>query len=106
MTSVFVLFHSSHRFFFFQAEDGIRDLTVTSDVCSSDLIDAVWGETPPKAALASLQNAISAVRKALGPTGQSLLRTLPTRSYVLDVNGDSLDLREFELGRASCRERE
>src|SRR2546429_1142201 len=25
-------------FFFFQAEDGIRDLTVTGDVCSSDLI--------------------------------------------------------------------
>jgi DNA-binding SARP family transcriptional activator len=72
-------------------------------VVSTDfLIDAVWGETPPKAALASLQNTISAVRKALGPTGQSLLRTLPTRSYVLDVNGDSLDLRQFEHLRAEA----
>src|SRR2546430_8892662 len=35
-------------FFFFQAEDGIRDLTVTwsSDVCSSDLAHAVVFDIP------------------------------------------------------------
>src|SRR5579862_7794120 len=37
------------RFFFFQAEDGIRDGTVTgSDVCSSDLFEgAKYVFTPP-----------------------------------------------------------
>ena len=63
------------------------------EVVSTDfLIDAVWGDEPPRTAPTSLQNSIVALRKALGP---ELLRTKPP-GYVLDVNGDSLDLRRFE----------
>src|SRR2546423_9450994 len=39
-------------FFFFQAEDGIRDLTVSSDVCSSDLVVGREAPEPIVAALA------------------------------------------------------
>jgi len=63
------------------------------EVVSTDfLITSIWGETPPRTATTSLQNSIAALRRALGP---DLLRTRPP-GYVLDVNGGSLDLREFE----------
>jgi DNA-binding SARP family transcriptional activator len=63
-------------------------------VVSTDaLIDTVWGENPPKAAATALQNAISALRKALGA---DLVRTRPP-GYVLELDGSgSLDLLEFE----------
>jgi DNA-binding SARP family transcriptional activator len=62
-------------------------------VVSTDfLIDTVWGENPPKAVSTALQNAISALRKALGA---DLVRTRPP-GYVLELNGGSLDLLEFE----------
>ena len=63
------------------------------EVVSTDfLIDAIWGEDAPRTATTSLQNSISALRKALG---SELVRTKPP-GYVLDLNGDSLDLRRFE----------
>jgi DNA-binding SARP family transcriptional activator len=63
------------------------------EVVSTDfLIDAIWGEDAPRTATTSLQNSISALRKALGA---ELVRTKPP-GYVLDLNGDSLDLRRFE----------
>src|SRR5688572_31305678 len=72
---VFLIFF----FFFFQAEDGIRDLTVTwsSDVCSSDLtadvlaVDRYW-ILPNRFAV---QHGVSAwsVRAARIPTGRELL---------------------------------
>jgi len=63
------------------------------EVVSTDfLTTSIWGENAPRTATTSLQNSISALRKALGA---GLLRTKPP-GYVLDVNGDSLDLRRFE----------
>jgi DNA-binding SARP family transcriptional activator len=73
------------------------------EVVSTDfLITSVWGETAPRTATTSLQNAISALRKALGA---NVLRTKPP-GYVLDVNGEALDLRRFEslLREAAGRE--
>jgi DNA-binding SARP family transcriptional activator len=38
-----------------------------NEVVSTDrLVDELWGERPPKTAVASLQNAVSRLRKALG----------------------------------------
>jgi DNA-binding SARP family transcriptional activator len=61
-------------------------------VSTEHLIDTVWGEDPPKAVVAALQNAVAALRRALGA---SLVR-LQAPGYVLDLNGGSLDLLEFE----------
>jgi DNA-binding SARP family transcriptional activator len=62
-------------------------------VVSTDaLMDAIWGEEPPRTAATSLQNFVSQLRKLLGPD------TLLTRSpgYVLRVEPDSVDLIRFE----------
>ena len=63
------------------------------EVVSTDrLIDGLWGESPPKAAVGSLQNLVSELRKALGPD------VLVTRSpgYVLDIDRELVDAHRFE----------
>jgi DNA-binding SARP family transcriptional activator len=63
------------------------------EVVSTDrLVDELWGEAPPKAAIGSLQNLVSELRKALGPD------VLATRApgYLLDVERDAVDAHRFE----------
>src|SRR4249919_3463118 len=58
-------------------------------VVSTDrLVDALWGERPPRTAATSLQNFVSQLRKALGA---SLLAT-KAAGYQLDVSPDHVDL--------------
>jgi DNA-binding SARP family transcriptional activator len=62
-------------------------------VVSTDaLIEALWGESPPRTAGTSLQNFVSQLRKALGA------ETLVTRppGYVLVADPGSIDLTRFE----------
>src|SRR5205085_7996380 len=83
-TSLFVL---SGMFFFFQAEDGIRDLTVTGvQTCALPILLG-----PPAApAGAETYLALTLRREADGTAGE-----------------DRRALRDaLEIGRASCRERE
>jgi DNA-binding SARP family transcriptional activator len=64
-----------------------------NEVVSGDrLIDALWGESPPRTAAAALQNQVSSLRKLLG-AGR-----LETRApgYVLRVDRGELDLERFE----------
>jgi DNA-binding SARP family transcriptional activator len=63
------------------------------EVVSTDrLVEDLWGETPPKAAVGSLQNLVSELRKALGPD------VLVTRApgYVLEVDRVLVDAHRFE----------
>jgi DNA-binding SARP family transcriptional activator len=65
----------------------------TGEVVSTDrLVEELWSGRPPKAALGSLQNLVSELRKSLGP------ETLKTRApgYVLDVDPQRVDLHRFE----------
>jgi DNA-binding SARP family transcriptional activator len=71
-------------------------------VSTESLITSIWGESAPKTAATSLQNSIVALRRALGP---NLLRTKPP-GYVLEVNGDSFDLRQFEHLRQAAAGKE
>ena len=62
-------------------------------VVSTDrLIDALWGEQPPRTAATSLQNFVSQLRKVLGADA------VETRApgYRLRVEPDQLDLHRFE----------
>ncbi|HEX6701187.1 MAG TPA: BTAD domain-containing putative transcriptional regulator [Gaiellaceae bacterium] len=68
-------------------------------VSTEFLVDALWGEQPPKTATASLQNSISALRKLLGG---DLLRTRPP-GYVLAVEAEAIDLGRFEQLVAAAR---
>jgi class 3 adenylate cyclase len=63
------------------------------EVVSTDrLVDALWGEAPPKAAVGSLQNLVSELRKVFPP--DALVTRAP--GYVLDVERDAVDAHRFE----------
>lgn len=63
------------------------------EVVSADrLVDALWGERPPKTAATSLQNFVGRLRKVLGP---DLLATRPP-GYVLQAAPDQVDASRFE----------
>src|SRR5436305_4166437 len=68
-------------------------------VATDFLIDALWGEQPPRTATTSLQNSISALRKVLGA---DVLETRPP-GYVLRVPPEAIDLGRFEQLVASAR---
>jgi DNA-binding SARP family transcriptional activator len=63
------------------------------EVVSTDrLIEELWAGNPPKAAVGSLQNLVSDLRKALG---RDLVRTREP-GYVLDIEPEQVDLHRFE----------
>jgi DNA-binding SARP family transcriptional activator len=68
-------------------------------VSTEFLVDALWGEQPPRTATTSLQNSISALRKLLGP---DVLLTRPP-GYKLAVEAAKIDLGRFEQLAASAR---
>ena len=61
-------------------------------VPSERLITDLWGETPPPTAATSLQNAVSQLRKALGP---DVVET-KAPGYALHAARDAVDARRFE----------
>jgi DNA-binding SARP family transcriptional activator len=69
-------------------------LTSANGVVSVDrLIDALWGERPPREAHNALQYHVSQLRKALG--GPDVIETREP-GYVVRVSPDELDLLRFE----------
>jgi DNA-binding SARP family transcriptional activator len=71
-------------------------------VSTEFLIDALWGEQPPRTATTSLHNAISALRKVLG--AELLVTQHP--GYKLVVPPQSIDLARFELLVTGARDLE
>ncbi len=72
-------------------------------VVSTDrLIAALWGETPPATALASLRTYVYRLRSCLGDVGARLVTRPP--GYVLDVPGEEVDARRFEQFLAEARD--
>ena len=63
-------------------------LRANEAVSTERLVDQLWGEHPPRTATTSLQNAVSQLRKLLGP---ALLHTRPT-GYLLELDQSQLDL--------------
>src|SRR6266571_2229944 len=63
------------------------------------LVDALWGEEPPRTAVTSLQNFVSQLRKALGP---EILETKPP-GYRVNVQPGQLDLDRFRVLVESAR---
>jgi DNA-binding SARP family transcriptional activator len=68
-------------------------------VSTDRLIDALWGEEPPRTAATSLQNFVSQLRKTLGP---EVLVTKPP-GYALAVRPDELDLDRFRRLASEAR---
>jgi DNA-binding SARP family transcriptional activator len=63
------------------------------------LVDALWGENPPRTAMTSLQNFVSQLRKTLG---SDVLETKPP-GYCLRVRAGELDLELFQLSVEAAR---
>jgi DNA-binding SARP family transcriptional activator len=68
-------------------------------VPTEQLVDELYGEEPPRTATTSVQNAIVALRKALGP---DVLVTRPP-GYMLEIERDQLDAYRFERLLADAR---
>jgi DNA-binding SARP family transcriptional activator len=68
-------------------------------VSTEFLVDALWGESPPKTAMSSLQNAVSGLRKILGT--YALVHRPP--GYRLVVDPESIDLGRFDRLVVSAR---
>src|SRR2546430_5987794 len=89
-----------HVFFFFQAEDGIRDLTVTG-VQTCALPISRWPKNT-RARMKATANAVKAVqtlqpRAAKSSATKAVIAPKPTLASAKPSPG--------EIGRASCRER-
>src|SRR2546430_11265763 len=86
--------------FFFQAEDGIRDLTVTGvQTCALPISSISSSPRLPPCATTGLNPSPRSriVRDSVMPDSSSMIRTVGFCSMVVK--------REREIGRASCRER-
>jgi DNA-binding SARP family transcriptional activator len=74
-------------------------------VASDQLIDQLWGESPPPTATKALQVHVSQLRKLLDPAGAERTGTIATvpGGYVLHVEPADLDSARFEalLGNAA-----
>lgn len=70
-------------------------------VSAESLIDAVWGENPPRTAGKTLQTYIFRLRRSLAGAGEVLV----TRGagYCLDASGEQVDAVCFERLIADCR---
>jgi DNA-binding SARP family transcriptional activator len=68
-------------------------------VSTEFLIDALWGEQPPRAATTSLHNCILALRKLLG--AELIVTKAP--GYILRVEREAIDLARFERLMAKAR---
>src|SRR2546429_2627034 len=88
-------------FFFFQAEDGIRDVAVTGvQTCALPICELVL-EKGVGCLFYDFRDLLKEIRDSYNPVSEtSELRVLQP---VLDV--EVLLLDEMEIGRASCRER-
>jgi DNA-binding SARP family transcriptional activator len=61
-----------------------------------EFIDELWGQEPPRSALATLQTYIYKVRKALTAEGQGGVLQTRMNGYQFAVSDDNLDLCQFE----------
>jgi DNA-binding SARP family transcriptional activator len=68
-------------------------------VSTERLVDLLWGEAAPRTATTSLQNAVSQLRKQLGP---EVLETRPP-GYVLRARAEQIDAGRFEQALRDAR---
>src|SRR2546427_3672744 len=91
------------RFFFFQAEDGIRDLTVTGvHVCSSDLFTIQEGKLYLLQTRAGKRSAAAAVKVAVDLVHEAVI---DQHTALLRVNPRDLARSEERRVGKECRSR-
>lgn len=71
---------------------GALVISVAHAVATDQLIDVVWGQSPPPTAHATLQSLVSRLRRIVGPEAIVLV----DHSYRLDAEPSSVDALRFE----------
>jgi DNA-binding SARP family transcriptional activator/Tfp pilus assembly protein PilF len=71
-------------------------------VSVEDLIEVLWGTSPPKSARATVQNYVMRLRKALGDDIGCRIGTR-SRGYLIEVDVGELDVAQFEAHLAAAR---
>jgi DNA-binding SARP family transcriptional activator len=74
-------------------------LHANEPVSSDRLVDQLWGDRPPKTAVASLQNYVAQLRKAIGAQRVQL----EPGGYVLRIDPERFDLARFDRLIAEAR---
>jgi len=64
-------------------------------VPTEQLIEAVWGDSPPPSARVTVQNHVKRLRKVLGDVSHRRIRTYPN-GYMINVEPGMLDVERFE----------
>src|SRR5258708_31647861 len=72
----------------------VLTLRTNSVVSRDDLIDCIWGESPPATAAGSLHTYVSGLRRALDGLGEPL--TSSGSGYALQLDPERLDVRVVE----------
>jgi DNA-binding SARP family transcriptional activator/tetratricopeptide (TPR) repeat protein len=75
---------------------GLLALNTGSVVAQSRLVDALWGEDPPRTAVRSLHSHVSRVRQALQTCGLGDVLLTREPGYLLAVPRDQVDVHLFE----------
>ncbi|ASW52926.1 BTAD domain-containing putative transcriptional regulator [Plantactinospora sp. KBS50] len=82
---------------------GLLALQSGTTVAQSRLIDALWGETPPRTAVRTLYSHVARVRQALEACGLPGVLVTRAPGYLLDLRPDEVDAVQFELLAARGR---
>ncbi|WP_078967003.1 AfsR/SARP family transcriptional regulator [Streptomyces sp. WM6378] len=80
---------------------GVLALSTNSIVSRDDLIDRIWGESPPTTAAGSLHTYVSGLRRALAGLGDPLPSS--GSGYALRLDPGQLDIRAVERLAARAR---
>ena len=68
------------------------------------LIEAVWGDDPPRSAIENLRTYATALRKGLTSTGDQVRLTTSRAGFLLRTDGAMLDLEGFRTAAAAARD--
>ncbi|PBC84062.1 MULTISPECIES: BTAD domain-containing putative transcriptional regulator [unclassified Streptomyces] len=79
-------------------------LNINRTASTEQLIDAVWGDSPPTTARGQIQVAISTLRKQFARAGRPGAITTRAPGYVLGMDTGSVDSLEFDRLVARARE--
>jgi len=63
----------------------------------AELIDVLWGESPPRTAVKTLHSHVARIRQALAASGVTPVVATHDQGYVLELSPERVDAHRFEL---------
>ncbi|MDQ3788853.1 MAG: helix-turn-helix domain-containing protein, partial [Actinomycetota bacterium] len=76
---------------------GVLALRAGAVVPYTELVDVLWGESPPRTAFKTLHSHVARIRQALAASGVDPVVTTRDPGYVLELPRERVDAHRFEL---------